>query len=76
MQYIGGVFSGEWKITFTCVNPSRQWVSVNTRAAWEAARRDDPGATYFLSPLLDQPDAMPEFHRDEDQKDRPWRRPR
>ena len=72
MQYIGGVFSGAWKITFTCCNASKQWVSTNTRAAWEAARRDDPEATFFLAPLLEDKEAMPEFHRD-DREDRSGR---
>lgn len=65
MQYIGGVFSGSWRITFTCCNESKQWVSTNTRAAWESARREDPQATFFLSPLLEDREAMPEFHRDD-----------
>ena len=67
MQYVGGVLSGAWKVTFTCCNSSRRWVSLQTRAVWESARREDPEATFFLSPLAADAGALPEFSSDDDE---------
>lgn len=69
MQFIGGIYSGAWKITFTCCDANQQWVSANTRAAWEAARKDDPDARFFIAPLLEDENGMPDFYLDGDLED-------
>lgn len=51
MQYFGGVLSGAQRIGFTCIFNEEAETRRNTVSAWEAARKNDEKATYFVTPL-------------------------